>query len=288
MMYTSKSTSIHWKQTSMTTRHASSYSNDKNRKQNWIKSFFASFELRNLTNPNSQPFAKICNVTFPWVTSTGSFSTSMEKLCTETGQVAEKSKVCRESDAASAVDVESGRCCACSWHTSKGDRLQFSGFFFESKKVTKWYLFTKWWKSSFFNNIDITQHITLKLPLKITKNIHLLPPKKWKKNREISCPKICRSCTSNPSPSSRSASSSTKTRRELKVNTGGSSCFQGCQMDGSWGAIKQPLQGVKHHPFWRVLWCLEKTLKNCGKRLFLETYSVENRGDPWILWINSS
>ena len=50
---------------------------------------------------------KICNITFPWVTSTGSFSTSMEKLCTETGQVAEKSKVCREGDAASAVDASS-------------------------------------------------------------------------------------------------------------------------------------------------------------------------------------
>ena len=137
--------SIHWKQTSMTTRHASSYSNDKNRKQNWIKSFFASFELRNLTNPyNSKlpSLRKICNITFPWVTSTGSFSTSMEKLCTETGQVAEKSKVCREGDAASAVDVESGRCCACSCHNSKGEAPVLR-IFFESKKVTKWYLFTK-------------------------------------------------------------------------------------------------------------------------------------------------
>ena len=35
------------------------------------------------------------------ITSTGSFSTSEEKLCTATGHVAEKSNVCRDGDAAS-------------------------------------------------------------------------------------------------------------------------------------------------------------------------------------------
>lgn len=139
--------SIHWKQTSMTTRHASSYSNDKNRKQNWMNKVLLRKLWTKKPDKSKLPtLRKICNITFPWVTSTGSFSTSMEKLCTETGQVAEKSKVCREGDAASAVDASSSDFL----RIQKGDKM----IFIYKRCNLHW------------NNIDITQHITLKLPLK--------------------------------------------------------------------------------------------------------------------------
>lgn len=116
--------SIHWKQTSMTTRHASSYSNDKNRKQNWIKSFFASFEPRNLTSPNSQPFAKSATLHSPEWPPQDPSALPWRSFALRLARWPRKARSAERAM----------------------QPLQLTPvlrIFFESKKVTKWYLSTK-------------------------------------------------------------------------------------------------------------------------------------------------